>query len=127
MLNCLKCRLIGPTINKKKKLGLLIAYFFMIKKTNKINLPPPLCLFDKSHPAYSYVLKTHELSVRGCVCKQAKHWVPWRHSLREWTLFQIHVMREVVQMAQEKLGVSCELIDLQTILPWDTETICKVR
>ena len=30
-------------------------------------------------------------------------------------------------MAQEKLGVSCELIDLQTILPWDTETICKVH
>lgn len=29
-------------------------------------------------------------------------------------------------MAQEKLGVSCELIDLQTILPWDIETVCKV-
>lgn len=29
-------------------------------------------------------------------------------------------------MAQEKLGVSCELIDLQTILPWDVETVCKV-
>uniref|UniRef100_A0AAY5KV03 3-methyl-2-oxobutanoate dehydrogenase (2-methylpropanoyl-transferring) n=1 Tax=Esox lucius TaxID=8010 RepID=A0AAY5KV03_ESOLU len=38
---------------------------------------------------------------------------------------QIHVLREVVSMAQEKLGVSCELIDLQTILPWDTETVCK--
>ncbi|XP_039660749.1 2-oxoisovalerate dehydrogenase subunit beta, mitochondrial isoform X2 [Perca fluviatilis] len=38
---------------------------------------------------------------------------------------QIHVMREVANMAQEKLGVSCELIDLQTILPWDTETVCK--
>jgi len=35
-------------------------------------------------------------------------------------------MREVANMAQEKLGVSCELIDLQTILPWDVETICKV-
>lgn len=39
---------------------------------------------------------------------------------------QIHVMREVANMAQEKLGVSCEVIDLQTILPWDTETVCKV-
>lgn len=29
-------------------------------------------------------------------------------------------------MAQDKLGVSCELIDLQTILPWDSETVCKV-
>lgn len=36
-------------------------------------------------------------------------------------------MREVANMAQEKLGVSCELIDLQTILPWDSETVCKVR
>lgn len=35
-------------------------------------------------------------------------------------------MREVANMAQEKLGVSCELIDLQTILPWDLETVCKV-
>jgi len=40
---------------------------------------------------------------------------------------QVHVLREVAAMAQEKLGVSCELIDLQTILPWDKETICKVR
>ncbi|KAJ4920552.1 hypothetical protein JOQ06_023083 [Pogonophryne albipinna] len=38
---------------------------------------------------------------------------------------KIHVMREVANMAQEKLGVSCEVIDLQTILPWDVETVCK--
>lgn len=30
-------------------------------------------------------------------------------------------------MAQEKLGVSCEVIDLKTILPWDVETVCKVK
>lgn len=41
--------------------------------------------------------------------------------------FQVHVIKEVAAMAQEKLGVSCEVIDLRTILPWDTETICKVR
>ena len=26
-------------------------------------------------------------------------------------------------MAQEKLGVSCELIDLRTIMPWDVDTV----
>lgn len=40
--------------------------------------------------------------------------------------FQVHVMREVANMAQDKLGVSCEVIDLQTILPWDIDTVCKV-
>ncbi|NWI27179.1 ODBB dehydrogenase, partial [Sula dactylatra] len=38
---------------------------------------------------------------------------------------QVHVIKEVAAMAQEKLGVSCEVIDLRTILPWDTETVCK--
>jgi 2-oxoisovalerate dehydrogenase E1 component beta subunit len=28
-------------------------------------------------------------------------------------------------MAQEKLQVSCELIDLRTILPWDVDTIAQ--
>ncbi|KAJ1058453.1 hypothetical protein K5549_008573 [Capra hircus] len=40
---------------------------------------------------------------------------------------QVHVIREVAAMAQEKLGVSCEVIDLRTILPWDVDTVCKVR
>ncbi|XP_046549421.1 2-oxoisovalerate dehydrogenase subunit beta, mitochondrial-like [Haliotis rubra] len=38
---------------------------------------------------------------------------------------QVHVLREVATMAQEKLNVSCELIDLRTILPWDIDTVCK--
>ncbi|XP_074847082.1 2-oxoisovalerate dehydrogenase subunit beta, mitochondrial isoform X2 [Carettochelys insculpta] len=38
---------------------------------------------------------------------------------------QVHVIKEVANMAQEKLGVSCEVIDLKTILPWDTEAVCK--
>lgn len=39
---------------------------------------------------------------------------------------QVHVLLEVAKIAQEKLGVSCEVIDLRTILPWDSDTICKV-
>ncbi|XP_068631089.1 2-oxoisovalerate dehydrogenase subunit beta, mitochondrial [Battus philenor] len=38
---------------------------------------------------------------------------------------QVHVLLEVAQMAQEKLGVSCDVIDLMSILPWDEETVCK--
>ena len=40
---------------------------------------------------------------------------------------QVHVLREVADMAQEQLGVSCEVIDLVTILPWDRETLLKVE
>ena len=39
---------------------------------------------------------------------------------------QIQILRQACNMAQEELGVSCELIDLRTILPWDEETIIKV-
>jgi len=38
---------------------------------------------------------------------------------------QLHVILEVAKMAEEQLGISCEVIDLQTILPWDVETIAK--
>ncbi|KAB0349107.1 hypothetical protein FD754_013964, partial [Muntiacus muntjak] len=41
------------------------------------------------------------------------------------SFFQVHVIREVATMAQEKLGVSCEVIDLRTIIPWDVDTVCK--
>lgn len=40
---------------------------------------------------------------------------------------QLHVLREAANMAQEKLQVSCELIDLRTIIPWDMETVATVR
>jgi 2-oxoisovalerate dehydrogenase E1 component beta subunit len=39
---------------------------------------------------------------------------------------QVHVATEVAQLAKEKLNVSCEVIDLRTIVPWDFETICEV-
>lgn len=38
---------------------------------------------------------------------------------------QVHVLKEVSQMAYTELGVSCEVIDLVTILPWDSDTVCK--
>jgi 2-oxoisovalerate dehydrogenase E1 component beta subunit len=36
---------------------------------------------------------------------------------------KVHVLREVATLAQEKLGVSCEVIDLVSILPWDRDTV----
>lgn len=38
---------------------------------------------------------------------------------------QIHVLREVATMAEDRLNVSCDVIDLRTILPWDKETIIQ--
>jgi len=39
---------------------------------------------------------------------------------------QVHVLLEVADLVQEKLNVSCEVIDLVSILPWDAELVCKV-
>jgi 2-oxoisovalerate dehydrogenase E1 component beta subunit len=36
---------------------------------------------------------------------------------------QLHVLREVASMVQDRLQVSCEVIDLRTIMPWDVDTI----
>ena len=38
---------------------------------------------------------------------------------------QVHVANEVCDLAQKE-GIECELIDLQTILPWDKKTIAEV-
>lgn len=40
---------------------------------------------------------------------------------------QVHVLNEVCDMAKEELQVECELIDLQTILPWDKQTVVEVN
>eukprot|EP00657_Telonema_sp_P-1_P012302 TRINITY_DN8798_c0_g1_i1.p1 TRINITY_DN8798_c0_g1~~TRINITY_DN8798_c0_g1_i1.p1 ORF type:complete len:139 (+),score=49.76 TRINITY_DN8798_c0_g1_i1:169-585(+) len=37
---------------------------------------------------------------------------------------QVHVMADAVKLASAE-GISCELIDLQTILPWDRTTVCE--
>jgi len=36
---------------------------------------------------------------------------------------QVHVLKEVADLAQQKFGVSCEVIDLVSILPWDRDTV----
>lgn len=38
---------------------------------------------------------------------------------------QIQVLRHACDMARDELDVSCELIDLRTILPWDSDTVVK--
>ncbi|KAI1710007.1 transketolase, pyrimidine binding domain-containing protein [Ditylenchus destructor] len=38
---------------------------------------------------------------------------------------QLHVLLETADMAQEQLGVSCEVIDLQSILPWDINAVAN--
>ena len=40
---------------------------------------------------------------------------------------QIQTLRNVVRMAHTELGASCELIDLRTIIPWDSDTVLKVK
>ena len=36
---------------------------------------------------------------------------------------QVYVLEQAIQMAEAELGVSCELIDLRSILPWDKEAV----
>lgn len=36
---------------------------------------------------------------------------------------QVNVLAKACDAARDELGVSCELIDLRTILPWDVETV----
>ncbi|KAK0175120.1 hypothetical protein PV327_008899 [Microctonus hyperodae] len=38
---------------------------------------------------------------------------------------QVHVLLETAELIQEKLGASCEVVDLISILPWDVEAVCK--
>jgi hypothetical protein len=35
---------------------------------------------------------------------------------------QLQILRAAAEMAENTLGVSCEIIDLRTIVPWDVQT-----
>lgn len=39
---------------------------------------------------------------------------------------QVHVLLEVAEMANKE-GISCEVIDLVTILPWDKQAVSNVN
>ena len=39
---------------------------------------------------------------------------------------QIQVLRKAAAMAEDELGVSCEIVDLRTIVPWDVDTVAEV-
>lgn len=40
---------------------------------------------------------------------------------------QVHVLKEVADIAKTELNVDCEVIDMVSILPWDKQTVCEVR
>lgn len=39
---------------------------------------------------------------------------------------QVHVLREVAELARQEHNIHCEVIDLVTILPWDQQTVFNV-
>jgi len=86
--------------------------------------PNPCVFFE---PKILYRSAVEEVPVGDYTCDLSKAEILLEGSdltLVGWGT-QLQVLREVIDLAQEKLGVSCELIDLQTILPWDKDTICK--
>nr|KAF7406803.1 hypothetical protein H0235_014459 [Vespula pensylvanica] len=40
---------------------------------------------------------------------------------------QVHILLETADIVEDKLGASCEVIDLLSIIPWDAELVCKAR
>uniref|UniRef100_A0A915PZS8 2-oxoisovalerate dehydrogenase subunit beta, mitochondrial n=1 Tax=Setaria digitata TaxID=48799 RepID=A0A915PZS8_9BILA len=40
---------------------------------------------------------------------------------------QVHVAFDAANLVEKEIGVSCEVIDLRTILPWDVDTVTKIK
>ncbi|XP_014219212.1 2-oxoisovalerate dehydrogenase subunit beta, mitochondrial isoform X2 [Copidosoma floridanum] len=38
---------------------------------------------------------------------------------------QVHVLLETADMVRDELGALCEVIDLRSILPWDSDSVCQ--
>ncbi|CAH2105917.1 unnamed protein product [Euphydryas editha] len=38
---------------------------------------------------------------------------------------QVHVLLAAARLAESRLGARCEVVDLVSVLPWDTETVCN--
>lgn len=36
---------------------------------------------------------------------------------------QVHILLQAAQAVADSEGISCEVIDLRTLLPWDVETV----
>uniref|UniRef100_A0A1I8GNG7 3-methyl-2-oxobutanoate dehydrogenase (2-methylpropanoyl-transferring) n=1 Tax=Macrostomum lignano TaxID=282301 RepID=A0A1I8GNG7_9PLAT len=78
-----------------------------------INDPDPCFYFE---PKILYRSAVEDVPVNGYVLPIGKAEVLIEGS-------DVHVLREVARLAQSELGVSCELIDMRTILPFDEETV----
>lgn len=40
---------------------------------------------------------------------------------------QVHRLLQTADLVKKKLNVNCEVIDLISLLPWDEETVIKVK
>lgn len=99
----------GPTQAK----GLLLA---------AIRDPNPVIFFE---PKVLYRLASEPVPVADYMLPLSKADVLTTGSdisLVAWGT-QVHVLREAAELARQQLGISYELIDLRTILPWDVATV----
>lgn len=42
-------------------------------------------------------------------------------------MYLSYIFFQVAELAAKQLNVDCEVIDLVSVLPWDTQTVCNVR